>query len=83
MNLNLETKEFLRGYHAAMLEVAKECLEKTKDAEKAHKNLSPTTFFGKPKLEHYVELGKGRAFTTIGDYVFKRGLEAFSERVKK
>ena len=75
------SRDYLQGYHAAMLDVAKFSLNETQTQQAIHEATPPSGFFGRPKAEHYLSLGTGRCSKKIGDYVFEKANEAFQTRL--
>lgn len=74
-----ETTDYLRGYHAAMLEVAARCLSHTEEQQAAHAKARPT-FFGRPGPDHYLALGASRLAKSVSTFAFEKGNEAFAAR---
>ncbi len=74
-----ESHDYLRGYHAAMLEISKAALAQTKQLQAEHDAARPR-FFGGPSAAHYLALGGGRASKALGDLAFERGTAAFAAR---
>ncbi len=74
-----QSVEFLRGYHAAMADVAAQALQTTVRLQAEH-DKAKLTLFGRPSTRHHELLGGGRASKEIGDYAFQRASEAFVMR---
>ena len=74
-----KSDDYLRGYHAAMFEIAKAALAQTKKLQAEHDAATPR-FFGGPSSKHYLALGGGRASKALGDLAFERGTAAFDAR---
>lgn len=74
-----QSYEFLRGYHAAMTDMAARALQTTTRLQGEHAK-AKAALFGRPSTLHHQLIGGGRVSKELGEYAFDRAQIAFALR---